>query len=193
MCYSVKVLLETQLKRASRHADEKAIKEIQKKLNFYGPKDYHYVSGFNFPALLIYTGEHPFVPQPAQWGLVPFWVKDRETADQIRSRTLNARGETIYEKASFKAPAKYRRGILEVDGFYEYHHFNKSAYPFYVFRKDQKPLTIGILHESWTDKNTGEILPSFSIVTKRRKCSALQNTQQPQAQRSANASSPSRG
>jgi hypothetical protein len=36
------------------------------------------------------------------WGLIPFWIKDYSAAITIQEKTLNARNQTILQKACFK-------------------------------------------------------------------------------------------
>ena len=57
------------------------------------------------------------------------------------------------------------RCVLHVDGFFEHHHLNNKKYPFLITEKDNMPLTLGGLYSEWIDKNTGEVLNSFSILT----------------------------
>jgi len=52
-----------------------------------------------------------------------------------------------------------------VDGFYEHHHFKGKAYPFFIQNKNREPITLGGLWEEWVNKDTGEIVKSFTIVT----------------------------
>ena len=51
-----------------------------------------------------------------KWGLIPFWVKDPQKWKPI----INARAETLEEKASFKHLLDRRRSILLADSFYEW-------------------------------------------------------------------------
>lgn len=53
---------------------------------------------------------------PARWGLLPVWKKD-ETGPPL----FNARGETVAEKPSFRSAFKERRGLMVLDGYYEWH------------------------------------------------------------------------
>lgn len=164
MCYNVKALLRSQLKRAKRHSDEKAIQEIQLQLFELGANDLFQVSGFAHPKMLIYTDEHS-MPVAATWGLVPHWVKDEEAKKQLWNSTLNARGETIFEKPSFRDSAKAKRCLIYLDGFYESHHLGGKTYPFFISRKDGEPFPVACLWAEWMDKENRSKLISFSIVT----------------------------
>ncbi|WP_395142166.1 SOS response-associated peptidase, partial [Armatimonas sp.] len=49
--------------------------------------------------------------EPLQWGLVPFWAKDRA----IASKLINARSETVQEKPSFRHALSRRRCLIPAD------------------------------------------------------------------------------
>lgn len=166
MCYDVKTKLEAQLKRARHYFDEEAIKQIEKELAPYLKDEETFrASGFEHPHVLVYTNEDKYKPQAAVWGLIPSWVKNSEQQMKLWNSTINARGETIFEKPSFKASANKKRCILVVDGFYEHHHFKGKPYPFFIQNKNREPITLGGLWEEWVNKDTGEIIKSFTIVT----------------------------
>jgi putative SOS response-associated peptidase YedK len=165
MCYDLQAQLESQLKRAMRDFDEHAIYEIKEKLARFTDLPIYHSSGFKHPKMLIYTNEEPYKPVVSQWGLVPHWVKDKKQLQGIWNKTLNARGETIFEKPSFRTSAKNNRCIVYIDGFYEHHHFKGNTYPYYIKRKDGKPMALAGLWSEWVDKETGEVLNTFSIVT----------------------------
>lgn len=59
----------------------------------------------------------------ARWGLLPPWKKD-ETGPTL----FNARGETVSDKPSFRSAFAARRGVMVLDGYYEWH----EKRPFYV-------------------------------------------------------------
>jgi putative SOS response-associated peptidase YedK len=169
MCYDIHTSLKTQLKHAKRYAPE-LVPEIEELLIPYQEQivlDYYHVSGFAHPHLLIYTNEEPFKPVLAQWGLIPHWSKDIESAKKFWNNTLNARGETIFEKPSFRDAAKNNRCIIYVDGFFEHHHAGKETIPFYFYRKDKEPIILAGIWSEWVDKTSGEVLKTFSIVTQR--------------------------
>lgn len=165
MCYDIKASLEAQLKRAKRSNDVAAILEIEQKLIPYTDLPIHHKSGFAHPRLLIYTKDSPEVPIIAHWGLIPHWVKDAELKKKIWNSTINARGETIAEKPSFRDAYKSKRCLVYLDGFYEHHHQDKQTYPFYIHTPDGEPLCLAGLWSEWTDRQSGEVWCSFSLVT----------------------------
>lgn len=144
--------------------NEQAIEEIQNQLFELGLNDLHQVSGFSHPKLIIYTAANAD-PIVATWGLVPHWIKNKEGKVQIWNSTLNARGETIFEKASFRDSAKLKRCLVYLDGFYEHHHYAGKIYPFFISRKDGEPFPVAGLWDEWIDKENHSKLISFSIVT----------------------------
>lgn len=130
------------------------------------PHVYHHANAFAHPEIgVIHLEGDELVMEPMTWGLIPKWTKDKEGAKKIWNMTYNARSETMFQKPSFKASARNNRGIAILDSFYEYHHFSGKAYPFNIRRKDGYALVVAVLWSEWTDKETGEVTRSFSIVT----------------------------
>ncbi|MEM7037984.1 MAG: SOS response-associated peptidase, partial [Bacteroidota bacterium] len=66
--------------------------------------------------LPVITNESPEELQLYRWGLVPSWAKD----PSIGNRMINARGETIHQKPSFRNAFKRKRCLVLADGFYEW-------------------------------------------------------------------------
>jgi putative SOS response-associated peptidase YedK len=167
MCYDLESTYRTHLKKARLKGDEKAVEEIIKKLRILNPDfPYYHVSGFAHPKLMVYTNHNPDEPTPSTWGLVPHWAKTESPHEFWKKvNTLNAMGETIFEKASYRDAARNRRCILCVDAFYESHRYNNKSYPFIIYKKDETPINLGCLWSEWLDKSTGELFNSFSIVT----------------------------
>ena len=118
MCYDIKASLEAQLKRAKRSNDLAAIMEIEQKLIPYTDLPVHHKSGFAHPKLLIYTKESPNVPIIAHWGLIPHWVKDADLKNKIWNSTINARGETLAEKPSFRDAYRKVGIAIENDNYH---------------------------------------------------------------------------
>ena len=142
-----------------------AIEEIEKRLAPYTDLPLFHASGFQHPKVFIYTDQDPENPSVASWGLIPHWVKDGVQKNKIWNNTLNARGETIFEKPSFRYSARNKRGILYIDGFYEHHHFKGKTYPYLIKRKDGEPMALAALWSDWQDPSNGEWIQSFTIVT----------------------------
>nr|VDG62552.1 Uncharacterised ACR, COG2135 [Streptococcus thermophilus] len=65
---------------------------------------------------LIRIAESAAQIDSARWGLLPTWKKDEDGPP-----LFNARGETVAEKPSFRAAFKERRGLMVLDGYYEWH------------------------------------------------------------------------
>lgn len=95
------------------------------------------------------------------WGLIPAWVKDVQAAQ----RSINARAETVWEKASFKNAIRYRRGLIPSDGFYEWGRTGPSKHPFLFQREDGEPLALAGIWEAWNDRDGGEWL-TFCMLTR---------------------------
>ena len=106
MCYDIKASVETQLKRAERKGDKGAVDEIMERLIPLTDLPLYHSMGFSHPTVLIYTDHSPDFPEVATWGLLPRWVSDTEQMKKTWNNTLNARGETIFEKKFFSGGRK---------------------------------------------------------------------------------------
>ncbi len=51
--------------------------------------------------------------QLLRWGLIPAWAEDTK----MGARLINARAETVAEKASFRSAFRKRRCLVPADGF----------------------------------------------------------------------------
>jgi putative SOS response-associated peptidase YedK len=124
-------------------------------------------SAFTFPSLPVITGDDPGHIVLFQWGLIPFWVKDHQAAAAIRSQTLNARAETVFEKPAFRHLITAKRCLVLVDGFFEWRHVKKKTYPYYIRLKDQSPFALSGIWDTWKNPGTGERLKTFAVITTR--------------------------
>lgn len=107
--------------------------------------------------------ERDHVLSGMKWGLIPGWAKDAS----IGSKMINARAETVAEKPAFRSAFKSRRVILPASGFYEWQKSGgKGAkQPFYFYMKDKPVFGFAGLWEEWTDKETGDVIESCTIIT----------------------------
>lgn len=96
-----------------------------------------------------------------RWGLIPSWAKD----PSIGARMINARGETLREKSSFRGPFRKRRCIVFSDGFYEWKTEGRSKVPYLIRMKDARPFGMAGLWDCWRDGRTGGELITSTIVT----------------------------
>ena len=97
-----------------------------------------------------------------RWGLIPSWSKDKK----IGYRLLNARGETVASKPSFRSAFKRRRCAILADGFYEWTRPDKKTrLPHLIVVDEGKPFCMAGLWEVWRDKDTGEEVRTCAIVT----------------------------
>ncbi len=97
-----------------------------------------------------------------KWGLVPLWAKDAE----IGNRMINARAETLTEKPSFREAFRKRRCLIPTSGFYEWEKTGSGVkQPFYFYLKEKEVFGFAGLWEEWLDKETSEMLETFTIIT----------------------------
>jgi len=146
---------------------EKAV--IEQHLNVEWPEDgwkpFYHADGFSFPELPVVKQDDSKHIQLSSWGLIPSWIKNEEEAKKIRSQTLNARSETIFEKPSFRTGISHQRCLIPATGFFEWMDFGGKKYPHFIFLKNQPLFCFGGISAVWTDKLTGECISTFSIIT----------------------------
>lgn len=108
--------------------------------------------------VIINDGKNRYVQ--FKWGLVPSWAKDQ----QIGSKLINARAETVASKPSFRKAFRARRCLVPADGFYEWKKSDGYKVPFYIYHKSTRPLGLAGLWDRWKDQE-GNILYTFTIIT----------------------------
>ncbi len=97
-----------------------------------------------------------------RWGLIP-WFAD--TAD-IRYSTNNARAEEVAHKPSFKqAWQRGQRCVIPADWFDEPNWESGRNVWWRFHRADGAPWGLAGLWGSWTDRSTGEVLESYTLLT----------------------------
>ncbi|MBG1230823.1 SOS response-associated peptidase [Aestuariivirga litoralis] len=96
-----------------------------------------------------------------RWGFVPSWAKEILPGKPL----VNARAETVYEKASFKNAIRRRRCLIPADGFYEWQGDvpgRKQAW--YIHKPDQTAFALGGIYEHWLGAHGSE-LESAAVLT----------------------------
>lgn len=95
-----------------------------------------------------------------RWGLIPPWAKDKK----IGYKMINARAETLNEKASYKNAYKKRRCIIVADSFYEWKRLDeKTKIPMRIKLKSNELFGIAGLWETWRFED--ETIHSCTIIT----------------------------
>lgn len=79
----------------------------------------------NNEILAIVRRGHVNVLATFHWGLGPHWARDVS----IGSRMINARAESLAEKAGFREAFKRRRCLIVADGFYEWKNHKGQKQP----------------------------------------------------------------
>lgn len=161
MCFTVAIVRDGKLISAEEYYTSKP--PVKKKKEKIPELPFHnLVSGFGYPALPVVTDDGLFL---YEWGLIPSWVKDTATANDIRTKTLNAVGETAFEKPSFRKSIASNRCLFPVSGFYEWREFKGNKYPYFIQVADADYFSLGAIYDMWINNDTGEIKNTFSIIT----------------------------
>ena len=152
MCYDTAYLrFKREKYQKHKNIDPESINPAQLPITFH-------VSGFSHPDLPVITKEDPTQLKAFEWGLIPFFMKDPAKAVQLSNKTLNARGETIFEKPSYKASAKNKRCAILLDNFYEHHHSGTDKIPYKIGLLHDEPFWVGGLYSHWNEKTTVSII-----------------------------------
>ena len=109
---------------------------------------------------IVLTQDEERAIQIFQWGLIPSWVKDLRAAKPL----INARVETLAEKASFKKSLVSRRCIVPADGFYEWRKMGTQKQPMFIHGKENQILGFAGIWDEWKN-DEGVPLRTFSIIT----------------------------
>lgn len=94
-----------------------------------------------------------------RWGLVPSWADD----SAVGYKMINARGESVATKPSFRNDFKARRCLVVADGFYEWQKTGGKKQPYYIRLKSGRPFAFAGLWEHWGRE--GKEIDSCTIIT----------------------------
>ncbi|MDB1087524.1 SOS response-associated peptidase [Streptomyces sp. ACA25] len=96
-----------------------------------------------------------------RWGLVPSWAKSPD----VGVKMINARAETVHEKASYRRPFAARRCLLPADGYFEWvtgrserqeeekgRRKRPRKQPYFVTPPDGSVMAMAGLYEFWRDR-----------------------------------------
>lgn len=115
------------------------------------------------PSYNVAPGQETILLGPAsrhfevrRWGLIPSWSK---TPGDPFTR-INARAETILERASYKPLLGRGRCLVPADGFFEW----QKKQPFHFTLKNGEPFLMAALCDEW-EPPQGPPLKTFTIIT----------------------------
>jgi len=91
-----------------------------------------------------------------KWGLIPSWSKEP-------TGIINARAETLEDRASFSDSFQRRRCLIPADGFYEWKKRGKERLPYYFQLKDGDVFAFAGIWDRW--RGDGLTVLSCAIVT----------------------------
>lgn len=144
----------------------------------------------NAPVLKRIVGKEDFEVTEMEWGFLPPYLKNRESVTKFRHgykdaagkfhtpiTTLNAVGEELLLPGKmYRDAALNRRCLVLSSGFYEWRHVHPlgktgkplktpAKYPYHIFLPGQEFFFMAGIWQAWTDKDTGETVDTFAIVT----------------------------
>jgi len=145
----------TLTKDAQTIIEELLIDEWEQK-DEYSPS-YNIAPTQNSP-VLVYNNNRKI--EHMRWGLIPSWAKDKS----IGTKMINARGETLLEKPSFKNLVSSKRCIVITDGYFEWQNIGTIKTPHYFHDPENKILPIAGLWDEWRSAN-GELMKTYTVIT----------------------------
>jgi putative SOS response-associated peptidase YedK len=139
-------------------------------LEVYGLSDSHYRDFTHKPRYNIKTTEEVVTVLSdgqnrriglMRWGLIPAW----ETDPKRGSSRVNARAETLLEKASFKQLVVKKRCVVLADSFFDWKHYdNGDKQPMRFCVKDRAVFGMAGLYDAWQTP-AGEKLFTCTVIT----------------------------
>jgi len=100
--------------------------------------------------------------EPARWGLVNEWAKDRSR----QAQQINARAEEVAKKPAYREAYRKRHCLVPVDGYYEWVGPPKRRMPIWFHRADDGVMLLAGLWEDWKNKASGEARRTFTVLTR---------------------------
>lgn len=130
----------------------------------------YYENAFDFNADPVLTVERPRELLPYTWGFIPWWCKSLDEGKRMRLQTLNCISEEMFKKSAFRDAAREgKRCLIPATGFFEWHWDNpvkaKNKTPFIIKAKDQEIFSIAGLYSTWRNKQTGEEVLTYTVLT----------------------------
>ena len=156
------------------------LKQIEKELGTLAALE-ALKDGFKYQnaVVLVAKGDNDIEIKEMHWEFIPGFVKSMKELEEIRKKgipCLNATGENLFinktgKKAMWADAAKERRCLVLATHFFEWRHYKPEgakkdiAYPYRVGVKNFEQFYMAGIWKTWTDRDTGETMDTFAIVT----------------------------
>jgi putative SOS response-associated peptidase YedK len=170
------------------------LRQLEKAIAQYNFLDRQLQIGFDYgpnAVLKPIPGKEDFEIVQMEWGFIPSYLTNREQVGKFRFgykddkgefhppiTTLNAVSEELLmPRKIYRDAALHRRCLVVSSGFFEWRHLFpvskktgkpvKTAvkYPYHITLRDKPYFFMAGIYQPWTDKQTGEHVESFAIVT----------------------------
>lgn len=115
------------------------------------PPRAHVAPGQPIGVVRMENGERRFAL--VRWGFVPSWAKQVKPGRPL----INARGETVLEKPTFRNAMRRRRCLVPADGYYEWSGEAGHKTPYFIARRDNALFALAGLWEHWMGADGSEL------------------------------------
>ncbi len=146
MCYSAQIAANARI-IATRTGEP--YEEVLKRIG--GAQMRRWTTAFGRPQLplLFDRGEASL----ASWTFLAPWVHEDEVMAQT-AKTGVCRAEEMFEKKTFQAAARERRGVIALEAYFEHQHRGKTKVPYRFYRPDGEIFFVGCVWQTWRDEVT---------------------------------------
>jgi putative SOS response-associated peptidase YedK len=110
-----------------------------------------------------------------EWGLLPSWAKNAKAT----RRPVNARAETVIERAMFRDLVRERRCAVPIDGYYEWRTTSAGKVPFWFHLKSGEPFFLAGLWDCWHEGRSDAIASYILMTTQPNELAASVHNRMP--------------
>jgi len=104
----------------------------------------------------VIQNQKPFHLSKISWGLLPYGKNEGNLL-------VNARSETVFEKATFKYAIRERRCLILADSFYEWKKVGREKEPYRIKMKESELMVFAGIYNEWI--SGGNRMSGFVILT----------------------------
>ncbi len=109
------------------------------------------IDGTQETTLSVITMNQPDHISYAIWGILPNNYEGEWSDFQKVMNTLNISKESIHSNGIFEEPYRERRCLIIVTGFFIYHLYKGSLYPYHVYLDAKKPFYLAGIYNTLDD------------------------------------------